>query len=426
MKKLIFSLIFGLNINLYCQNNALSFSGSTFSGANVMLNYNSALNFAVGDKFSIECWAKTTASYAAVIWSNHVDVAPFSGHEMAIVNGKPVMDMTENYISAGLRAEANILVNDGNWHHLAFIYKGIPNLSGCEIYVDGVSQPLTANPNNLMSTSTTTVINEVNIGSRDNTTYFSNLTIDELRIWKRVLCAAEIQANKNCSLVGNEPQLEAYYKFNQGIPAGINTTVTTLLDSSPNAHTGTLTSFALNGTGSNWIASTASVSGNCSIFSQGMSATGSSTLCRGMSSSLSASGASSYTWQPGNIVSSSVIVSPTITTTYTIYATNASSCLLVNTFSINVLECTGLEFSTASDNQLLIYPNPNNGTFNIEFGVDGRKTIELIDVLGRKLKAIDTEDTTIVVKMNDLPQGIYLVYVKTQRGIIERTIVIEE
>ncbi|MBS1635299.1 MAG: T9SS type A sorting domain-containing protein [Bacteroidetes bacterium] len=61
------------------------------------------------------------------------------------------------------------------------------------------------------------------------------------------------------------------------------------------------------------------------------------TLCPGQNYTLTASGASSYTWSTGQN-GSSIVVSPTVSTTYTVYATNPS-CTgpLSATISLNVL-----------------------------------------------------------------------------------------
>ncbi|MBS1638176.1 MAG: T9SS type A sorting domain-containing protein [Bacteroidetes bacterium] len=61
------------------------------------------------------------------------------------------------------------------------------------------------------------------------------------------------------------------------------------------------------------------------------------TLCPGQSSTLTASGASSYTWSTG-ANGATVVVNPTVTTTYTVYATNPScTAPLTATFTIKVL-----------------------------------------------------------------------------------------
>ncbi len=49
-------------------------------------------------------------------------------------------------------------------------------------------------------------------------------------------------------------------------------------------------------------------------------------ICIGSSSTLNASGASAYTWQPGSLTGASVSVSPVSTTTYTVTGANADGC----------------------------------------------------------------------------------------------------
>jgi len=58
-------------------------------------------------------------------------------------------------------------------------------------------------------------------------------------------------------------------------------------------------------------------------------------ICYGKSSTLSASGAANYTWLPVNVNTSSTIVSPTITTTYTITKSN-SNCVHTTTVKVTV------------------------------------------------------------------------------------------
>jgi hypothetical protein len=61
-----------------------------------------------------------------------------------------------------------------------------------------------------------------------------------------------------------------------------------------------------------------------------------SSICQGASSVLSASGASTYTWQPGNLSGSLVQVTPASTTTYTVTGTNAAGCARTATRTITV------------------------------------------------------------------------------------------
>lgn len=62
----------------------------------------------------------------------------------------------------------------------------------------------------------------------------------------------------------------------------------------------------------------------------------SSAICSGASATLIGSGASSYTWNPGTITSTTAVVSPSITTNYTLTGTNATGCIGSQTINLVV------------------------------------------------------------------------------------------
>ncbi len=62
----------------------------------------------------------------------------------------------------------------------------------------------------------------------------------------------------------------------------------------------------------------------------------SSTICSGLPTTLTASGASSYTWMPGSLSGNSVVVTPSTTTTYTITGTDGLGCTSTTTSLVNV------------------------------------------------------------------------------------------
>jgi len=106
-------------------------------------------------------------------------------------------------------------------------------------------------------------------------------------------------------------------------------------------------------------------------------------ICVGETTTLTASGANSYTWNPGGI-GTNVIVSPTVTTNYMVTGTDANGCQNTAVFTQSVDLCTGLtqSSSAAADNtKYLIYPNPNNGNFTLEIPESSK--IIITDVLGK-------------------------------------------
>ncbi|MDQ3112307.1 MAG: PKD domain-containing protein [Bacteroidota bacterium] len=75
------------------------------------------------------------------------------------------------------------------------------------------------------------------------------------------------------------------------------------------------------------------------------------TLCAGQTATLTATGAGNtgtYDWQPGNLSGSSVIVSPAVSTTYSVIATDTSGCSDTGYVTINV--SPGLQLGGTSQN----------------------------------------------------------------------------
>ncbi|GAA4313104.1 hypothetical protein GCM10023183_32480 [Nibribacter koreensis] len=78
-------------------------------------------------------------------------------------------------------------------------------------------------------------------------------SIDEVRLWNRVLCEGELKNSMNAELTLPQTGLVSYYKFNHGNVGENNAGVITLSDLVGVDH-GTLTNFALTGASSNWVA----------------------------------------------------------------------------------------------------------------------------------------------------------------------------
>ncbi len=131
-------------------------------------------------------------------------------------------------------------------------------------------------------------------------------------------------------------------------------------------------------------------------------------ICSGSSTLVSASGASSYTWNPGNLTGSSQNLSPSSTTIYTITGSN-NGCTNTKTLSVTVNNCTSLS-ETEILSKLNIYPNPVNNILNIEFSEKIQANITIINTLGQAVKRFHVnEEDSVKVNFSNLPAGIYLV-----------------
>lgn len=117
------------------------------------------------------------------------------------------------------------------WHHMVFIY----DAGTVSIYVDGVLVGSNTGQGSFISGTT----NHFAIAADYNgsaATLFSNVKVDEVRLWNDVRTEAEIRANMHRTLGGDEANLLVYYRFDQQN----DVSHTTLYDYSGNGNDGTL------------------------------------------------------------------------------------------------------------------------------------------------------------------------------------------
>lgn len=79
-----------------------------------------------------------------------------------------------------------------------------------------------------------------------------------------------------------------------------------------------------------------------------IASSGSPAICIGNSTTVSASGASTYAWMPGSLSGSPVSVSPTSTTTYTVTGTNSNGCTNTSTVAVVVNSLPTVTASTSA------------------------------------------------------------------------------
>ena len=120
------------------------------------------------------------------------------------------------------------------------------------------------------------------------------------------------------------------------------------------------------------------------------------TICSGASATLTASGTLAYTWTPGNSTQTSIVVSPSVTTVYTLTGSNGFGCTNVITHTINVNSTPTVVVSASS-------PTVCNGftTALIAFGAN-TYTWQPGSLVGGTVVVTPTSNTTYTVTGDNL------------------------
>jgi hypothetical protein len=271
------------------------------NAASVGLNFNGTTSYVQlgnlltgGQSYTKEAWINVPSTVANTNIISSPD-APFyiqSGHLQA----------ANNYLSAPTFAIDPGTFPTGQWVYVAVTYDQPSNTM--KLYRNGV----------LVATNTTSAtyaVGNYDIGAYGGA-YLNNETVDEVRIWNVARSQAQLQASMNCD-IPQQAGLIAYYRFDEGVAGGNNTSKAYVLDYSGNGNCGTLTGFALTGPGSNF--ETGAV-GDCSPISITVPAatnTGTATVCIGQTTTLSNS-VSGGLWASGNTGTATVNASTGVVT----------------------------------------------------------------------------------------------------------------
>lgn len=202
-----------------------------FDGSNDYVSVPSSSDLYLTNALTIEVWIK--ADNAS---SNEYIIEKLNSQ-----NGWAIRQQSNGGISLLTRKNGSlthffgpsVVPSVNQWHHLAVTYDDATN-SGY-MYVNGelvasntnMTAGIGANSNAMHLASD---INSISPGNFDG-------QLDEVRIWSVARTQAEIQTTLNESLIGNENNLIAYYRFDQ--PSG-----NVLQDLTANAHNGSLIGMA--------------------------------------------------------------------------------------------------------------------------------------------------------------------------------------
>ncbi|MBK9283811.1 MAG: T9SS type A sorting domain-containing protein [Sphingobacteriaceae bacterium] len=149
-----------------------------------------------------------------------------------------------------------------------------------------------------------------------------------------------------------------------------------------------------------------------------VSVAGNQTICVGETTTLTANGANSYLWFNTGSSSSTIAVSPTVTTGYTVQGTSSvTGCSSTFVSNVTVNLCTGLSNLTNELKGLQVYPNPAINSVIVELNNGKEKNIMLTDLSGRVISEKTTTDNKVSVDLNKLSNGLYLIKVQSGNAV---------
>jgi trimeric autotransporter adhesin len=151
-----------------------------------------------------------------------------------------------------------------------------------------------------------------------------------------------------------------------------------------------------------------------------------SVLCTGSTGTINASGATSYTWSTGAI-STGIIITPTITTTYTVTGEDPVGCTGTSMITVTVSTCTGIDNTIAQNNGIMMYPNPAKEYISLYVsGVSDNLKLEVYDAIGKKVLTRTIDKINTQINIAELPDGIYVYRVTENSSTIKQGKFIKE
>lgn len=129
---------------------------------------------------------------------------------------------------------------------------------------------------------------------------------------------------------------------------------------------------------------------------------------------LTANGAATYTWVPA-ANGANVIISPTVTTTYTVTGTDNNGCKNFAAITQTVSGCIGIEELNKTSRAIIIYPNPAYDKCSIIFNEErAGQALLVYNMIGNVIftKTINEKNTEL--DLSELASGIYFITIGTQ------------
>lgn len=307
---------------------------------------------------SLSFWAKTTYTNLTCAFGYGSAGGSFG---VEFYYGCPGIGL-DNGVTAYMKSAANI--SNGAWHHYVLVFDAsVSNLIGSvAYYMDGaLLTNIGCTVGSTVQTLNSNATFPINIGKvSDNNIRFFKGDLDDFFLYNRALTPSEVLALYNdvpclatppspgaisgnisvcqgASYVYSVAPVPGATSYTWSLPGGwIGTSTTNSIMTTAGPNSGTIAVAAGNCCGNSQVSSqdvNVSAAPSLTVTAAQL------TICKGNSATLFGNGASTYTWN-SFVVTPSLVVSPTVTTTYTLSGTNSSGCASSTTGTVFVTNNT--------------------------------------------------------------------------------------
>lgn len=146
-------------------------------------------------------------------------------------------------------------------------------------------------------------------------------------------------------------------------------------------------------------------------------------ICKNESAILTALGASTYSWINLSTISPSILVTPSVTSQYSVIGSNTFGCSNSVVFTVSVSLCTGISGISENQEYFQVYPNPNSGDFAVQIPETGQLILyNELGVLLREDKAETGKEHQL--EYTNLPSGVYFLVYKSSEGLRTKKVVV--
>ncbi len=221
----------------------------SFDGINDVVNIPGASSQIAGSTsgISLSCWV-----YATNPSPNYPNFDGIAGFRNETTCDFYLLHLTTTSLEARFRNSTGTNYDAtvpgfsiNTWQHLVMTYDG----SSLKVYLNGTQAASVPASGSISSTSEVMYLGKLPFSPND---FMFGGKLDEVGLWNKALTASEVSCMYNYGHDNSSANLKLHYTFDQGVPNGTNTGLSSIIDSKGNIN-GFMNGFTLSGTSSNFV-----------------------------------------------------------------------------------------------------------------------------------------------------------------------------